>query len=223
MSLPPREILPRRCTRKVLLTLMTSGLALFCSYLWVMQPPAPDVIVRSPEQLDWGETVGGLQMAACSQSNRTFVQCWLRNATTNRIAYNRYFLGYFENIRVEVHTDDGWVELPRLRLWTRCVKGVGAGTRDMAQLDPLQVVPYGDDLRSEFASKYGGTFGLYLGEFDWPEVVLKSPGCEIRVKQTLRGPGHETPITIVSPGFRIEGMQSLRRLPVRRKLLPYRY
>lgn len=223
MSLPAQEPRPRRRTRKVLLTLLTSGVVLFCLSLAVMGPPKPDVIVKSPEQLHWGESVGGLQMAACLQANRTVVQCWLRNATTNEIGCNRYFLGYFENIGVEVRTDDGWVELRRLRLWRRCVKGCAPGTQDMAWLDPLQVVPYGDDLRGEFASNYGGTFGIYLGEFNWPEGVLKAAGCEIRVKQTLRGPGHVTPIAIYSPAFRIEGMQALRRLPVLRRLLHYRY
>lgn len=162
-------------------------------------------------------------MAACLQANRTVVQCWLRNATTNEIGYNRYFLGYFENVRVELRTDDGWVELPRHRFKVRCVKSAAAGTRDMGRLDPLQLVPYGDDLRDSFASNYGGTFGIYLGEFNWPEAVLKAASCEIRVKQILRGPGHAAPITIVSPAFRIEGMQALRRLPVLRKFLHYRY
>ena len=203
-----RDNLPRFLARRLFIGWGIIGLALVGTCFFVMTDlRATRGVHIQPSGLRWGEAVGGLQMAVYVRTNGSVVQCWIRNATTNKIAYNRYFLGYWENVGVEVRTNGGWIELGRVHLKVRCVKSVGPRAENIVGLEPLEIIPYGDDINdiTNFGAPFGNaSFGVHLGGFIWPSDVLKTADCEVRVKQLLRGPGHEVPITIYSPPFRME-------------------
>jgi len=57
---------------------------------------------------DWGNTVGGFQMAVSLDQTNGIVHCWIRNATTNELDYSSFDVGYFENIKVQIQGANGW-------------------------------------------------------------------------------------------------------------------
>ncbi|MBI3987297.1 MAG: hypothetical protein HY343_10270 [Lentisphaerae bacterium] len=184
-------------------------------------------------ELRWGEAVGGLQMAVSVEPRAGFIHCWIRNAETNEITYNRYLLGYFEDVGIEYNDGADWRRLARAASRFRGYKGVGPTLQDLERLPPLQVITNGSvslflwadarygpwiattngglvgltrELRTDLPqpSSFGATFGVDIGDFEWPTGILAG-ATEIRVFQNLSGPGHDAPITIRSLPVRLEG------------------
>jgi hypothetical protein len=56
----------------------------------------------------WGEAVGGFQMAASVDASNAVIHCWIRNARTNAIIYNDFVFGYVENVFLQVRQGTNW-------------------------------------------------------------------------------------------------------------------
>src|SRR5271170_3621086 len=63
-------------------------------------------------ELQWGEPVAGLEMAAITEPTAGVIHCWIRNAESREITYNNYTLGEWEYVGIEVRDSHGaWTPL----------------------------------------------------------------------------------------------------------------
>jgi hypothetical protein len=67
--------------------------------------------MANKDKLQWGETVGGFQMAVSLDASNGIVHCRIRNATTDEMDYPSFDFGYMENISLEVRETTNWIKL----------------------------------------------------------------------------------------------------------------
>jgi hypothetical protein len=67
--------------------------------------------VASSDGRNWGETVGGFQMAISLDETNGIIHCWIRNATTNEMNYPSFDFGYDEFVKLEVQGATNWIGL----------------------------------------------------------------------------------------------------------------
>jgi hypothetical protein len=182
-----------------------------------------------PNGLHWGDPVAGLQMAVVPDLPAGAVHCWIRNAENHAVSFDQYYLQWEYN-GIEVQDPTGsWTNLARTHLEMRIYEGVGTDGRWVEELPPHQVItnkgPDGFQERGPLfvprstgfpaPAKLGATLVLDLGDFQWPEQVLRQAVIEVRVMQDLRVPGMEakdpepgtslTPTVVHSPVIQLDG------------------
>jgi hypothetical protein len=72
------------------------------------QPVAVTPVLANTDEYNWGETVGGFQMATSVDESNAVIHCWIRNGLTNAITYNDFVFGYGENIGLEIRQGTEW-------------------------------------------------------------------------------------------------------------------
>ena len=74
----------------------------------------PDV--TNDNTLQWGEIVGGFEMATALDETNGIIHCYIRNATTNEIDYPSFDFGYFEYIHLEIRGATNWIRVGKYGL-----------------------------------------------------------------------------------------------------------
>src|SRR5688572_8642499 len=148
------------------MNLLATSTAVTALLQWVPGVPAAPATTNA---LRWGEAVSGLHIAVSAEPHAGFIYCWLRNASTNEITYNRCFLGSWEAVGIEYHDGTDWRRLARAAVGSRYAEGVGPTMRQMERLSPLQVITncphavcladarYGPSIVTNFGGRAGWT------------------------------------------------------------------
>ena len=160
---------------------------------------------------NWGTASGGLQMATTIDTNGGFVYGWIRNAENKETFYNKYYLGYWADVIVELHDANGWVSVERDPSLTRLYASVGPSSpRNIERLAPFQVI----------TNIFGSTLLVDLDDFQWPTNLLRETNIEIRVIQRLSGQDKDKPIEIQSRPIKV-ARDDILQLHARRLRMKY--
>lgn len=161
--------------------------------------------------LAWGKAVGGFQMATVFDESNAVVHCWIRNATTNRIAFNDFYFGYVENVKVEIRLGTNWTALPSALIPATPWSGGGALGGELIYAQPGQIITHTWSSRHAMHSgvSFDDTFAVDLIGVSWPAVNQRaSKKLEARVAQAFypASPEHPYPgqmpqLTLYSPTF----------------------
>jgi hypothetical protein len=73
------------------------------------QPQANET--ATSDVIRWGEPREGLSLGIEADERAGVIYCWIRNATTNAVQYNDYFLGVSGLVHVEISRDKTWQPL----------------------------------------------------------------------------------------------------------------
>jgi len=71
------------------------------------QPP----LLANTDEYNWGEAVGGFQMATSVDESNSAIHCWIRNGLTNTITYNDFDFGYGENVGLQIRQGTEWLSV----------------------------------------------------------------------------------------------------------------
>jgi hypothetical protein len=177
---------------------------------WASAPGAASDVLR------WGEPPSGLQMAVVVEPQAGFVHGWIRNGAISHMTVNNYFLGYFQRLHVEVRAATGWQRLDRAANGMRALAGAGPGKSNIELLGPNQTMR-GARLGDRAAGRafadlpvladLASSFGLDLGDFQWPDGTLSQDKITIRVVQELSGPGLDGPVVVCSLPIELGALQ----------------
>jgi hypothetical protein len=182
---------------------------------------ASNSVSPTTNQITWGEVKDGFQMGAVLEPSAAVIHCFIRNATSNSVAYQAEYLGYVGKVRLEVKQEGLWVSLRGfLRYPMVAVNGgspsvmAGPGTILAKALYDLPAklrygppIPFTNDLGRRYSTPFrsgfpspgllGATFHCDLLAFPWPAGLLREGAVEVCVEQqmVLRRdplPGQET-------------------------------
>jgi len=114
------------------------GLALVLSGGW-FSVFAEQSAAANSDQFDWGEAVGGFQMAASLDASNGIIHCRIRNATTDEMDYPSFDFGYMENISLEVRETTNWIKL-RATVLPRSIGASSACPYFLKRIKPEQII-----------------------------------------------------------------------------------
>jgi hypothetical protein len=167
---------------------------------------------------EWGETIGGFQMASSVDESNGLIHCWVRNNGTHEVVFMATQIGHWGSADLEIQEGTNWVGL----LWSQSWSLIDLSWASVItnRLQPRQIITnatgmsyahkigrLGVDLPmpvshgtiqingGSFESpKPGDTFTLELMAFDWPAHVLQPRLLKARVCQKV-----STPVTGARP------------------------
>jgi hypothetical protein len=160
----------------------------------------------------WGEAVGGFQLAAVLDESNAVVHCWIRNATTNQVAFNDFYFGYVENVKFEICLGTNWTSLPSALLPATPWSGGGALGGKLLYAQPGQMITHTWSRRHAMYSRgfSHDTFAVDLIGVGWPPTSqLDREKLEARVVQAFYPASSEHPnqdgrtpqLSLYSPTF----------------------
>jgi hypothetical protein len=188
--------------------------------------------LASENKLQWGEVVGGFQVAAALDESNAVIHCWIRNAMTNAIIYNDFEFGYVENISLQIQQGTNWAVVnaevfpgPQgargaipTNTKNRWLQPGEIMTNTWERHDIMMGLPYRkQSWNYERESSLGkitehDTFALDLINARWPTNLVVPETCEARVKQDFYSTSpqakypylHDPRLTLYSPIFTLE-------------------
>ncbi len=188
--------------------------------------------LANKNKLEWGEVVGGFQMAAALDESNADIHCWIRNAQTNSIVYNDFIFGDAESVSLQVRQGTNWVAVnaeifpgPQgargaipADTKARWLKPGEVVTNTWNRRDTMMRLPYRKQSWN-YARKLSlvkitehDTFALDLINTSWPSNIVQQGTCEVRVKQNFYSTSpqdkypylHDPLLTLYSPIFALE-------------------
>jgi serine/threonine protein kinase len=167
-----------------------------------------------------GEVVAGLQITAKAEFPAGVIHYWIRNAEDHEITYNRYGLGNWECIGLEVQDPTGsWTQLNRDPSGERATEGLGPNQRGIEKLPAHQVIKNNypeialgalGSLRLEnlpVPTNLKATAMVDLGDFQWPESILQQSSIAVRIVQSMPGTSDEDFSDLASDAIRSPPIQ----------------
>ncbi len=183
-------------------------------------------------KLQWGEVVGGFQMAAMPDASNAVIHCWIRNALTNSIIYNDFIFGDVESASLQVRQGTNWAAVnAEIFPGSQGARGAIPTDTKARWLQPGEVVTntwnrrdtmmrlpywkqswnYARELSLVKITEHD-TFALDLINASWPSNFVQQGTCEVRVQQNFYSTSpqdkypylHDPRLTLYSPIFRLE-------------------
>jgi hypothetical protein len=183
-------------------------------------------------KLQWGEVVGGFQMAAILDESNALIHCWIRNALTNSIIYNDFIFGDVESASLQVRQGTNWAAVnAEIFPGPQGARGAIPTDTKATWLQPGEVVTNTWNrrdtiMRLQYRKQSWNcarelslvkitehdTFALDLINLNWPSNIVQQGACEVRVKQDFYSTSpqakypylHDPRLTLYSPIFTLE-------------------
>ena len=143
----------------------------------------------------WGVPQEGLQLGVEPEEQSGVVSCYIRNATTNVVEYNDYYLGHGELASVEILQGEFWLRLSK-RQADQIFYSAGPSPRYNRSVKPKTFIkdltwnhpipPQKTELATNnLIETNNSLFKVHLLTFKWPLEVSKEKSIKMKVSVGL--------------------------------------